>query len=134
MRKLLYFNNLIFNFIYLTIIKHMTIENYLAKLQTTPELLDFNELMEVIESNYVFTETAFTNGDLNNATGENSGSCKLFSFAKMQGLTEEQTLACFGVYYRDDVLNNPNADNHQNIRNFMKTGWVGIKFEGKALN
>ncbi len=112
----------------------MTIENYLAKLQTTPELLDFNELMNVIDENYTFTETAFSNGDLLNAAGENSGSCKLFSFAQLQGLTEEQTLACFGIYYRDDVLKNLDADNHQNIRNFMKTGWTGLKFEGKALN
>ena len=112
----------------------MTIENYLAKLQTTPELLDFNDLMKVVEENYSFTETAFSNGDLENAAGENSGSCKLFSFAKIQGLKEEQTLACFGIYYRDDVLKNPDADNHQNIRNFMKTGWAGIEFDGKALN
>lgn len=129
MRKLLYFNNLIFNLF----IETMTIENYLAKLQTTPELLDFNALMEVIKENYAFTETAFTNGDLINEAGENSGSCKLFAFAKLQGLTEEQTLACFGIYYRDDVLKNPDADNHQNIRNFMKTGWAGIKFDGVVL-
>ena len=111
-----------------------TVASYLAKLQTTPELLDFNELMSVIDDNYTFTETAFSNGDLSNAVGENSGSCKLFSFAQLQGLTEEQTLACFGTYYRDDVLKNPDADNHQNIRNFMKTGWSGIRFEGKALS
>ena len=111
----------------------MTIENYLAKLQTTPELLDFNELMTVVEENYTFTEAAFNNGDLSNGAGENSGSCKLFSFAKFQGLTEEQTLACFGIYYRDDVLKNPDTDNHQNIRNFMKTGWAGLKFNGVAL-
>jgi len=57
----------------------------------------------------------------------------LFSFAKLQGLTEEQTLACFGIYYRDDVLKNPDADNHQNIRNFIKTGWAGIEFDDLAL-
>jgi HopJ type III effector protein len=32
-----------------------------------------------------------------------------------------------------DVLENPEATNHQNIRNFMKTGWAGISFEGTAL-
>ncbi len=111
----------------------MTLENYLAKLQTTPELLDFNDLITVVEEHYTFTETAFTNGDLNNREGENSGSCNLFSFAQIQGLTQEQTLACFGSYYRDDVLKNPDADNHQNIRNFMKTGWSGIEFKGVAL-
>ena len=111
----------------------MTIESYLAKLQTAPELLDFNELMTLIEENYTFTETAFTNGDLTNEAGENSGSCKLFSFAQIHGLTKEQTLACFGTYYRDDVLKNPDAVDHQNIRNFMKSGWSGITFDGSAL-
>jgi hypothetical protein len=114
-------------------IENMTIEDYLTKLQTTPELLDFNDLMTLVDENYSFTETAFTNGDLENMAGENSGSCKLFSFAKLQGLTEEQTLACFGIYYRDDVLKNPDTDNHQNIRNFMNTGWNGVKFNQIAL-
>lgn len=111
----------------------MTIESFLEKLKNTPNKMDFSELMELVDRHYDFTPTAFNNGDLHNNAGENSGSCKLFSFAKLHGLNEEQTLACFGIYYRDDVLQNPDADNHQNIRNFMKTGWAGIKFEGEAL-
>ncbi|MCF6190246.1 MAG: HopJ type III effector protein [Cocleimonas sp.] len=111
----------------------MTIESFLEKLKNTPNEMDFNELMAVVDDNYTFTETAFDNGNLHNDVSENSGSCKLFSFAKLNGLSEEQTLACFGIYYRDDVLQNPEADNHQNIRNFMKTGWGGIKFDGEAL-
>ena len=63
--------------------------------------------MAVIESQYNFTETAFTNGQQSNAANENLGSCKLFSFAKLNGLSEAQTLACFGAYYRDDVLGSP---------------------------
>ena len=43
-------------------------------------------------------------------------------------------LACFGSYYFEEVLGNPEGSNHQNIRNFMKTGWNGIKFEGEALS
>ncbi|MEE9310112.1 MAG: HopJ type III effector protein [Cocleimonas sp.] len=112
----------------------MTIENFLEKLKQTPNEMDFNALMELVDKHYDFTETAFDNGDLHNGAGENSGSCKLFSFAKLQGLSEEQTLACFGIYYRDDVLQNPDADNHQNIRNFMKTGWAGVVFSGLALS
>ena len=112
----------------------MTIENFLEKLKNTPAEMDFNELMELVDTHYDFTEAAFDNGDLHNAAGENSGSCKLFSFAKLNGLSEEQALDCFGIYYRDDVLKNPDADNHQNIRNFMKTGWSGIKFDGEALS
>ena len=111
----------------------MTIENYLEKLQTTPNEMDFNELMGLIETHYEFTETAFDNANLHNNAGENSGSCKLFSFAKLQGLNEADTLACFGNYYRDDVLQNPDGDDHQNIRNFINSGWSGISFDGVAL-
>jgi len=112
----------------------MTINTFINKLKTTPDSIEFNELMELIDVRFDFTPTAFKNGDLNNDAGENSGSCKLFSFAKLQGLNKEQTLACFGAYYRDDVLQHPEDDNHQNIRNFMKTDWSGISFEGNALS
>lgn len=111
----------------------MNIESFLQTLKTTPDAIKFSTTMAVIEQNYYFTETAFSNGELGNKAGENSGSCKLFSFAQLQGLDQQQTLACFGSYYRDDVLQHPEADNHQNIRNFMQTSWDGIAFESDAL-
>ncbi|RTZ67610.1 MAG: type III effector [Aquificaceae bacterium] len=111
----------------------MNLDTFLNKLNKTPEKIEFADTMAVIENNYDFTETAFSNGDLYNAAGENSGSCKLFSFATLQHLDTEQALACFGAYYRDDVLLQPEGNNHQNIRHFMDTGWGGIKFEGNAL-
>lgn len=61
------------------------------------------------------------------------GSCKIFAFANLHNFDKEQALACFGTFRREDVLNNPNAHNHQNIRNFMKLNWLGIKFENIAL-
>lgn len=109
------------------------LNNFLKQLQQDPESIEFTMTMDVIEAGYSFTETAFDNGELHNEAGQNSGSCKLFAFAQLNDLSEEATLACFGTYYRDDVLANPDADNHQNIRNFMKTGWSGIKFEKPAL-
>jgi len=30
-------------------------------------------------------------------------------------------------------LKNPTGNDHQNIRNFIKSGWNGISFEGDAL-
>jgi hypothetical protein len=51
----------------------------------------------------------------------------------LNNLNQEQTLACFGDYYREDVLKNPEGNDHGNIRNFMNTGWNGIKFEDQAL-
>ena len=68
-----------------------------------------------------------------NEAGENNGSCKVFSFAKLKGLNEEETLALFGDFYRTDVLANPEGSDHQNIRNFMQYGWDGIAFQGDAL-
>jgi hypothetical protein len=42
-------------------------------------------------------------------------------------------LACFGTYYRDDVLANPEGSDHGNIRNFMKTGWAGVSLPEGVL-
>ena len=111
----------------------MNLESFLEKLKQTPESIAFAETIATIEENYDFTPTAFENGLQHNAAGENSGSCKLFSFAEIQNLSEAETLACFGAYYFDEVLGDPAGTNHQNIRNFIKTGWNGIQFEGEAL-
>lgn len=111
----------------------MKIEDFKNKLKNTPNEVAFTDTMAVIEANYNFTPTTFKNGALKNASGENSGSCKVFAFAKKQNLTKEDTLACFGTYYFDDVLKDPTGEGHQNIRNFMKTGFEGLQFEGEAL-
>lgn len=111
----------------------MTLSDYLAKLKSAPQTLEFSELMAVVESHYDFVPTAFRNGAALNAAEQNQGSCKLFAFAQIHGLDKAQTLACFGAYYREDVLQNPQGDNHQNIRNFMAHGWDGIAFKGSAL-
>ena len=70
---------------------------------------------------------------LENSKDENLGSCKLLAFAKLQNLSKEETLACFGQFYFEDVLKSPNGEGHQNIRNFMKTGFEGLFFEGTPL-
>lgn len=111
----------------------MDIELFKDKLRNSPENMVFSETMDVIESNYEFTPTAFKNGSIENAEGQNSGSCKLFAFAKVEALTERETLACFGQFYFDDVLKDPNGTGHQNIRNFMKTGFEGLSFENEPL-
>ncbi len=110
-----------------------TIEMFLQQLRDTPETIQFNDTMAVIDANYHFTPTAFQNGNQFNAAGENSGSCKLFSFAQLHQLSSAQTLQCFGAYYREDVLSRPTGEDHQNIRNFMRAGWSGIRFDGQAL-
>lgn len=111
----------------------MNLESFLEKLEQTPQSIAFTDTIATIEANYDFTPTAFENGLQHNAAGDNSGSCKLFAFAEIQNLSEAATLACFGAYYFEDVLKNPNGTDHQNIRNFMNTGWNGIAFYGSAL-
>lgn len=111
----------------------MELNAFLQRLNDSPDSIAFADTIAIIDALYNFTPTAFTNGATRNEAGKNNGSCKLFSFAKLNGLTQQQTLACFGDYYRKDVLGNPDGTDHQNIRNFMKTGWEGIRFEGEAL-
>jgi len=111
----------------------MTLNAFLIKLNETPETIAFTDTMAVIEVNYDFTPTQFSNGLCLNKADENNGSCKIFAFGQLNNLSEQQTLACFGTYYRDDVLKNRNGNDHQNIRNFMVSGWQGITFKGIAL-
>ena len=111
----------------------MELKAFLQKLNTTPEQIAFTDTIAVIDAHYDFTPTAFKNGEMNNDQGQNNGSCKLFAFAKLHNLNEQQTLHCFGAYYRVDVLKHPEGTDHQNIRNFMKHGWSGVKYSDKAL-
>ena len=106
----------------------------LEKLKNASEEIDFKEVIAFIDENYDFTPTKFTNGKTVNEANENNGSCKVFSFAKVNHLSKEETLSLFGTFYRQDVLKNPDGNDHQNIRNFMEFGWDGISFEGEALS
>jgi len=112
----------------------MTLAEFIVQLETQPETIAFSDTMAVIEENFVYTPTAFKNGDTENAAGTNEGSCKLFAFAKRQAFDKMATLMCFGDYYRKDVLENPEGTDHANIRNFIVHGWSGIHFGGEALS
>lgn len=111
----------------------MSLESLLSLVKSQPEKVEFNDVIACIEKEYTFTETAFTNGLQANDAGENNGSCKLFAFAKIHNLTQDQTLALFGTYYRDDVLKNPDGSDHHNIRQFIKFGFDKVAFNGTPL-
>jgi hypothetical protein len=111
----------------------MKTQETITKLKSNPTGITFSETMDVIENNYNYTPTSFKNGNITNEAGSNSGSCKLFAFAKLQKLSKEETLFCFGEHYKN-VLEDENGDSHQNIRNFMKTDFEGLYFEGKVLS
>lgn len=106
---------------------------FLVQVTQQESTIEFEQVMQVITDNYQYQPTLFTNGELVNEMGTNEGSCKIFYFAQLNKLSPEQTLACFGRYYREDVLANPNGNDHGNIRNFMQTGWQGIEFKSVAL-
>lgn len=111
----------------------MELELFRNRLMTSPETIEFPDTVALINKLYEFTPTMFRNGPLFNEAGQNSGSCRVFAFARLHDFTEEQTLACFGAYYRADVLKNPDGESHLNIRQFMKTGWDGIEFDNVPL-
>lgn len=108
-------------------------KNFLLQITNNPENNSFENTIKIIDQNYDFTPCEFKNGDLLNIENQNNGSCKIFAFARLQNLTEQQTLHCFGDYYRVDVLESPEKTDHQNIRNFMVTGWSGISFDSNPL-
>ena len=110
----------------------MQLKSFIHKLKTNPKTISFTETMQVIDTHFSFVPTAFVNGEINNNAGENNGSCKLFVFAIHQNLTKEETLFCFGEHYKS-VLEDINGNSHQNIRNFMKTGFDGLSFGRKVL-
>ncbi|MEG3659833.1 HopJ type III effector protein [Arenibacter palladensis] len=112
----------------------MTVYEFLDKLRKTPEEITFGDTIGIIDTYYNFSPSRFTNGEVINEAGQNSGSCKVFSFAQHHKLSKEETLACFGSYYRKDVLENATGTDHQNIRNFMISGWGGISFDNEALS
>lgn len=109
------------------------LDTFLHQLRQHPEQVEFEAALAVIDALYDFTPVAFRNGAQVNAAGENLGSCKLLAFARLHQLTEQETLACFGRHYRDDVLQHPDAKTHPNIRSFMNTGWQGVEFHANPL-
>ena len=111
----------------------MSTEQFLNQLRNEPNAIDFEDTMAAIDGGYDFSPTAFKNGDVENKENQNNGSCKIFAFAQLNSLNADETLACFGRYYRDDVMKNPEGDDHRNIRNFMQYGWMGVEFDGTAL-
>ena len=109
------------------------LEHFFIQLSTEPESISFEQSIALIDALYDFTPVAFTNGELQNAVGENTGSCKILAFGLLHKLSEPQTLHLFGDYYRD-VLDTPKAHDHQNIRNFMRSGWEGVAFSTQPLS
>lgn len=111
----------------------MELRLFLKALQENPESIKFEDTIQVIERHYHYSPAEFTNGEQHNKAGENEGSCKIFAFGQIHSLDVEQTLYCFGQHYQS-VLQDPDGNSHQNIRQFVQRGWEGIVFQSKPLS
>lgn len=108
--------------------------------QTWPSLLDdlraqrveFSIVIAWINQHYDYLPQIFSNGGVSNAAGQNEGACRVFAFAQLVGLSEQDTLLCFAEHYTS-VIATPHAGDHANIRAFSISGWQGVKFEKPAL-
>ena len=98
-----------------------------ANLEMSGDDLMFEEFIELCDAEYEDGLIEFKNGDIVNKPGENHGSAKVLSYAALADFDKEMTLKLWGQYYRE-VKANPDGDDHQNIRNFMKYGWDGVDF------
>ncbi|MEL0321714.1 MAG: HopJ type III effector protein [Gammaproteobacteria bacterium] len=108
------------------------IRTFIERLRTTPETIQFAEVIALIDSHYSHTPTAFINGTATNQASENQGSAKVFSFARLHGLNQTETLHCFAEHFRA-VSDNPTGDDHQNIRQFIANGWQGVQLPETCL-
>ena len=93
---------------------------------------NFADVIAFIEDNYTYTASAFTNGNQENAADQNQGSAKVLAYAKLNNLSQEDTLKLFAEHY-NAVIEKPNGTDHNNIRQFMENGWNGVTFENDVL-
>ncbi len=113
------------------------LDKMISQIKSMPVKTNFDDVISIIDAHYQYTPMRFTNGIdskiIINTAGKNEGSCKIFSFAKLNDFDRNQTLNCFGKYYREDVLMHPEGSDHANIRTFIKHGPDNVNFDNDAL-
>lgn len=92
----------------------------------------FADTLAFIAGHYHYQPQAFRNGELENAAGQNEGSCKVLGLALLEGLSDAQALRAFGEHARS-VLATPDGSDHGNIRNLLAHGLAGVRFERPPL-
>lgn len=92
----------------------------------------FADTLAFITAGYDYQPQAFTNGGVQNAAGQNEGSCKTLGLALLEGLSDEEALLAFGEHYRS-VLGTPEGSDHSNIRALMAHGLAGVTFQAQPL-
>ena len=92
----------------------------------------FADTLDFIAAAYDYQPQAFNNGGVENAAGQNEGSCKTLGLALLEGLSDEEALLAFGEHYRS-VVATPEGSDHGNIRALIQHGLDGVKFTAQPL-
>ncbi|MBN2975448.1 HopJ type III effector protein [Pseudomonas fluorescens] len=92
----------------------------------------FADTLAFIAVGYDYQPQAFTNGGVENAAGQNEGSCKTLGLALLEGLNDQEALLAFGEHYRS-VVATPEGSDHGNIRALIEHGLAGVKFSAQPL-
>ena len=87
----------------------------------------FADTLAFIAAGYEYQPQSFNNGGVENAAGQNEGSCKTLGLALLEGLSDEEALLAFGEHYRS-VVATPEGSDHANIRALIAHGLGGVKF------
>ena len=92
----------------------------------------FADTLAFIAAGYDDQPQAFNNGGVENAAGQNEGSCKTLGLALLEGLSDEEALLAFGEHCRS-VLATPEGTDHGNIRALISHGLAGVTFQTQPL-
>lgn len=92
----------------------------------------FADTLAFVAAGYDYQPQAFTNGDVENAVGQNEGSCKTLGLALLEGLSDQEALLAFGEHYRS-VVATPQGSDHGNIRALITHGLAGVTFTAQPL-
>jgi hypothetical protein len=92
----------------------------------------FADTLAFVAAHYDYQPQAFSNGPVENAAGQNEGSCKTLGLALLEGLSDEEALLAFGEHNRS-VIATPDGSDHGNIRALIAHGLAGVKFSAQPL-
>ena len=92
----------------------------------------FADTLTFVTAHYNYQPQAFSNGPVDNAAGQNEGSCKTLGLALLEGLNDEEALLAFGEHYRS-VVATPEGSDHGNIRALIAHGLSGVTFATQPL-
>jgi aspartokinase len=92
----------------------------------------FSDVLKEINNDYFYSPNGFVVGENKNDSSQNQGAARVLSYAKLKNLSLQQTLELFCEHYIE-VLDTKNSNSHQNIRELIKCGLEGVKFDDDVL-